>query len=50
MFFLFFCFTCWGVCFALSHLSHSSRSLSLAEDGSYSLPDMFLREQFPSLS
>jgi hypothetical protein len=24
-----FCFTCWGVCFALSDLSHSSRSLSL---------------------
>jgi hypothetical protein len=45
----FFCFTHWGVCFALSHLSHSCRNLSLAEDGGYSLPDVFLREQFPPL-
>jgi hypothetical protein len=37
------------VCFALFDLSHSSRSLSLAEDGGYSLSDMFLREQIPSL-
>ena len=29
----FLCFTRWGVCFALSNLSHSSSSLSLAEDG-----------------
>jgi hypothetical protein len=35
--------------FALSDLSHSSKSLSLAKDGGYSLPDMFLREQFPPL-
>jgi hypothetical protein len=37
------------VCFALSDLSYSSRSLPLAEDGGYSLSDMFLREQFQPL-
>jgi hypothetical protein len=48
MFFLFFASHV-EVCFALSNLSHSSSRLSLAEDEGYSLPDMFLREQFAQL-